>query len=179
MAEVQTGGGGGNKKGGKPQVKKASTHIDMTPMVDLAFLLLTFFMLTTTFAKPKTMEIQMPEKPKDESKSPEINEKKVLNIVLAPQDKIFAYIGKSPTEADKNGGIEELNYSENSLRKKLLDRGNDTTNIVLIKVAPKARYANMVTLMDEMNVTKQRFYAIVPITDADKKMVTDKTGVPQ
>jgi biopolymer transport protein ExbD len=73
MAEVsQGGGGGGHKKGGKVRAKKASTKIDMTPMVDLAFLLLTFFMLTTTFNKPQTMEITMPEKPKPEDKLPEV-----------------------------------------------------------------------------------------------------------
>ena len=52
----------GKKKGGKRKAKKFSTHIDMTPMVDLMCLLITFFMLTTAFAKPKAMEITMPEK---------------------------------------------------------------------------------------------------------------------
>ena len=60
MAEISQGSG---KKDGKVRSKKTSTRIDMTPMVDLAFLLLTFFMLTTTFSKPKTMEINMPVKP--------------------------------------------------------------------------------------------------------------------
>ena len=68
MAEIQGGGGEGGKKGGKIRSKKSSTRIDMTPMVDLAFLLLTFFILTTTLSKPQTMEITMPEKPKPEDK---------------------------------------------------------------------------------------------------------------
>ena len=62
MAEVNTGDGGGHGKHDKKRAKKASTKIDMTPMVDLAFLLLTFFVLTSTFSKPKTMEINFPAK---------------------------------------------------------------------------------------------------------------------
>ena len=55
MAEMQTSQGGGKKKGSKVRGKKMSTRVDLTPMVDLAFLLLTFFMMTTTFNKPKVM----------------------------------------------------------------------------------------------------------------------------
>ena len=57
MAEIAESGGGGLGKGGKKRAKKQSTRVDMTPMVDLAFLLLTFFVLTSTFSKPKSMEI--------------------------------------------------------------------------------------------------------------------------
>ena len=78
MAEVSQGGGGGGKDGGKVRSKKQSTKIDMTPMVDLAFLLLTFFILTTTFNKPKTMEVTMPDKVKDETEQTKINENDIL-----------------------------------------------------------------------------------------------------
>ena len=83
MAEVQQGGGGGHKKGDKVRAKKMSTKIDMTPMVDLAFLLLTFFLLTTTFNKPKTMEVNMPDKVDDESQQTKINENDILNQYAA------------------------------------------------------------------------------------------------
>ena len=79
MAEISQGSG---KKDGKVRSKKTSTRIDMTPMVDLAFLLLTFFVMTTTLNKPQTMEITMPEKPKIEDKQPMVNEKRVLTLVL-------------------------------------------------------------------------------------------------
>ena len=62
MAEIIANEGGHGKKKGKARAKKHGTHIDMTPMVDLACLLLTFFMLTTAFSKPKVMEIVLPEK---------------------------------------------------------------------------------------------------------------------
>ena len=92
MAEISQSGGGGSKDG-KVRSKKSSTKIDMTPMVDLAFLLLTFFMLTTTFNKPQTMEITMPEKVQKDDKQPMVNEKKVLTVVLGEIDKVYWYVG--------------------------------------------------------------------------------------
>lgn len=65
MAEIAQDSGGGHKKGGKVRSKKMSTRIDFTPMVDLGFLLITFFMLTTTLAKPQIMALVMPEKDVD------------------------------------------------------------------------------------------------------------------
>src|SRR5688572_27220025 len=97
MAEVSGGGGGGHKKGGgKVRMKKQSTKIDMTPMVDLAFLLLTFFILTTTFNKPKTMEVNMPDKVQDEKEQTKVNENDILNLVLAEDNKIYWWIGLTP-----------------------------------------------------------------------------------
>src|SRR5215210_6572262 len=95
MAEVQTGDSGGDKKGKhkKVRAKKNSTHIDMTPMVDLAFLLLTFFMLTTTFSKPKTMEINMPVKPDKPEEEQKIKESQALTILLTANNKIVWYTG--------------------------------------------------------------------------------------
>src|SRR5688572_18565705 len=92
MAELG-GGGGDKKKGGKVRVKKSSTRIDMTPMVDLAFLLLTFFVMTTTLNKPQAMQINMPDKPKPEDEQPEVNEKNVLTLIMGDNDKIYWYIG--------------------------------------------------------------------------------------
>src|SRR3982751_6639501 len=89
MSEVQqSDSGGGDKKHKKVRAKKSSTHIDMTPMVDLAFLLLTFFMLTTTFSKPKTMELNMPDK---DGPQKEVNN--ALTVLLTEKDKIYYYTG--------------------------------------------------------------------------------------
>jgi biopolymer transport protein ExbD len=100
MAEVNTGDGGGGKHA-KKRAKKSSTRIDMTPMVDLAFLLLTFFVLTSTFAKPKTMEISYPAKPKDIDQQIKVNN--ALTFILSGDDKIFYYYGQFYADGNKEG----------------------------------------------------------------------------
>ncbi len=94
MSEIQQNdSGGGDKKHKKVRAKRSSTHVDMTPMVDLAFLLLTFFMLTTTFSKPKTMEINMPVKPDKPEEQQKIKESQALTILLSSNNKIVWYTG--------------------------------------------------------------------------------------
>ena len=119
MAEIIADEGGGKKKG-KRRAKKHSTHIDMTPMVDLACLLLTFFMLTTAFSKPKVMEIVLPEK--DGNTESKIPKSRAVNIILDGNDKIYYYLGiADPTKPP----IPELvvsDYSKDGIRKFLLNR---------------------------------------------------------
>ena len=83
------------KKGGKKKFTKQAIHVDMTPMVDLMCILITFFMLTTAFTKPKIMEIVLPEKIKknEDVEAPKIAKSRTLNIILGPQDKVFWYPG--------------------------------------------------------------------------------------
>lgn len=125
MAEVQDHGDSG-KKGGKKRPKKHSTHIDMTPMVDLMCLLITFFMLTTAFAKPKAMEIVLPEK-KTDGKSPEIPESRTLNVLLTSNNTIYWYIGKfNPTDTKKTPPeFIKTDYSKDGIRKVLLSKNKE------------------------------------------------------
>jgi biopolymer transport protein ExbD len=123
MAEIAEEGGGGHKKG-KKRGKKPSARIDMTPMVDLAFLLLTFFVLTSTFSKPKTMEINYPAKPEptENVKPPEV--KNGLTLILT-KDRIFYYKGEFILPNDPKGRpatqLEETDFSINGLHKLLVD----------------------------------------------------------
>jgi biopolymer transport protein ExbD len=167
MAEVQQGGGGGHKKGGgKVRAKKQSTKIDMTPMVDLAFLLLTFFILTTTFNKPKTMEVNMPDKVQDEKDQTKVNEKDILNVVLAEDDKIYWWIGLEPP-------VETTNYSKDGIRKVLLEHTRANPKMmVLIKPKDESRYENMVNILDEMDITKTQRFAIVEYSPDDTAIIT-------
>jgi biopolymer transport protein ExbD len=125
MAEIQEGGGGGHK-GGKKRAKKQSTRVDMTPMVDLAFLLLTFFVLTATFSKPKSMELTFPAPPEKLQDMPPI--KKGITFLLTGDDRIFYYEGEfKPVDSEKGPKSEltELSYAQSSLHKYLLDKNKE------------------------------------------------------
>jgi len=130
MAEIIDEGGGGHGKKGKKRAKKPSARIDMTPMVDLAFLLLTFFVLTSTFSKPKTMEINYPAKPEpnENVKPPEI--KNGLTLILTKDNRIFYYKGEFILPNDPKGRpatqLEETDYSANGLRKLLTELNKNT-----------------------------------------------------
>jgi len=132
MAEIAEGGGGGHGKGGKKRAKKQSTRIDMTPMVDLAFLLLTFFVLTSTFSKPKSMELNFPAKPKDNKEQPEI--KNGVTFLLTKNDKLFYYKGEFVLPGDAKGRtpteLTETNYSSEGLHKVLLDLNRPTKDAI-------------------------------------------------
>ena len=130
MAEVNTGDdGGGKKKHGKQRAKKSSTRIDMTPMVDLGFLLLTFFILTTTFNKPQAMEINMPIKDdklqeKDKNKVPANH---TLNILLTDNNVVYWYFGVAdPAKALPT--LTKTNYSKDGIRKILIEENNKRHN---------------------------------------------------
>lgn len=130
MAEIAEEGGGGGHGKGKKRGKKPSARIDMTPMVDLAFLLLTFFVLTSTFSKPKTMEINYPAKPdpKDNVKPPEV--KNGLTFILTKDNRIFYYKGEFILPNDPKGRpatqLEETDYSANGLHKLLTELNKNT-----------------------------------------------------
>ena len=206
MSEVQQqDSGGGDKKHKKIRAKKASTHIDMTPMVDLAFLLLTFFMLTTTFSKPKTMEINMPVKDKPENDT-KIKDSLAITILLTENNRVVWYVGvgDDPTKPPETHIADFSLDGPNSIHKVLLEKnqsiyrkvqlvkdslsrgllkediakqhigeikGDKFGKVVLIKPDDKAKYKNIVDVLDEMSVCAIGRYAIVDITDSEKELL--------
>jgi biopolymer transport protein ExbD len=124
MAEINTGGGG-HKKGGKKRSKKASTRIDLTPMVDLGFLLITFFMLATTLIKPQTMEINLPRNDKiDKKDETKVKASKTITIILAKNNKIFWFAGDGKTDPVTKGPtiVNTSDFSKTGIRSVLLTR---------------------------------------------------------
>ncbi len=166
MADIDTSGGGGKHKGGV-RSKKMSTRVDLTPMVDLAFLLITFFMLTTTLNKPKAMQLNMPKKVEKEEKQ-EIGECQVMNILIDTLDQVWYYEGLQVA------GLQKTDFSGDAgIRKQILkmikkvpnecpltSKGTKRDAIVLIKMMKGARYKNMVDILDEMDITGCKIYAI-------------------
>lgn len=132
-------------------------------MVDLAFLLLTFFILTTTFKKDMALELQMP----DNSPAPPqvINENRALSVVLAGDNKIYWWTGPDPQ-------AKSTNYSKDGIRKILLARRQAVPEImVLIKPMDDAKYENVVDVLDEITITGITRYAIMDLTDDDKTIL--------
>lgn len=124
MAEIAESGGGGHGKGGKKRAKKQSTRVDMTPMVDLAFLLLTFFVLTSTFSKPKSMELIMPAPPEKPTDSPPV--KNGVTFLLTKDDRIFYYVGEFYAAGNEKGlpptQLIETNFGPEGLHKILSEQ---------------------------------------------------------
>ncbi len=217
MAEIEGGGGGHHKKGGKPHGKKLSTRVDFTPMVDLGFLLITFFMLTTSMNKPKTMEINMPVK-KDVNLEDitKVKASQAITLLLAENDKIVYYYINEKSGEPETPVI--TNYSKSGIRetlltrnKELLDRANHNNYdsipilkemfrlnqipkqemidrifaiksnpsalIVVIKADDKAKYKNLVDILDEMLICNIGRYAIVDITPIEQELIKTAMAV--
>jgi biopolymer transport protein ExbD len=155
--------------------KKGAPHIDMTPMVDLGFLLITFFMLATTMSKPKTMEIIKPAKDDKNNKDvPKVNVKRVQSVLLGENDKVYFYQQAADDAAGTNAlTVDSADFSAAGVRAYIRNRQNEVaqafgskdTLVVLIKGMPKANYKNFVDIIDEMRITGVRQYAIL---DRDK-----------
>jgi biopolymer transport protein ExbD len=168
MAELNTGDSGG-KKGGKVRSKKANARVDLTAMVDLAFLLITFFMLTTTLSKPQSMDLGLPDKEKDDKKEVDIkvDERRTMTIILGKNNQMQWFMGLPNAPID---GPKADTYGKDGIRKAILDKvvkvpqitGNPKHGlIVIIKPTKESTYRNLVDMLDEMASANVATYAIV------------------
>lgn len=144
----------------------------MTPMVDLGFLLITFFMLTTTLVQPKTMELLMP---RNDGPSMPLSDKKALTVILGPNGRIAWYegMGDDPTAPPQVNYTSFANHNgirDIIIRKKEAVYQHTQKNdlMVLIKADKQARYENVVDIMDEMLINQVDRYAIVDISSREE-----------
>jgi biopolymer transport protein ExbD len=168
MASLDTGdSGGGHKKGpGVKKAKRMSTRVDMTPMVDLGFLLITFFIFTTTVAQPTAMKLFLPkdvDKPEEQNK---VKESGAFTIMLGKSDQIYYYEGLDPTkiQATTFKGIREQ-----ILLKKKSTAVDDL--VMIIKPTADATYKNTVDILDEMTIAEIKRYAMVDISPQEYELV--------
>lgn len=174
MAEVNTDDGGGGGKHAKKRAKKSSTKIDMTPMVDLAFLLLTFFVLTSTFSKPKTMEINFPAKPEKEELNIKVNN--AITFLMTKDDGIYYYNGEFYPEGNAKGQpatqLKKTDFSAKGLHKLLLDRNKPTTEAIK-KLEDRLKRREIVdtTYKRLVNREKGMKEALTVLIKADEKAI--------
>ena len=184
MAELNTGDGGGKKGSKKVRSKKSNSKVDLTAMVDLAFLLITFFMLTTTLSKPQSMNLGLPDKDpdKDKNKDVKVDENRTMTILLGDNNKLVRYVGLLATPV-AGGAPKDFAYGKDGIRKELLSRkeavlqytGNkDKGMIVIIKPSKKSNYRNLVDILDEMAIVNVPTYAIVnEFSPEETKLIGD------
>ena len=167
MASLDTGDSGGHKKGpGVKKAKKLSTTVDMTPMVDLGFLLITFFIFTTTMAQPTAMNLYMPkdvDKPEDQNK---VKESGAFTIMLGKQDVVYYYEGLDPTQL-KTATFKTIR--DEIIRKK--QNTNPEDLVMIIKPTENATYKNTVDILDEMTINAIKRYAMVDISSTESQLI--------
>ena len=181
---------------GKRRAKKLSTRVDLTPMVDLGFLLITFFIFTTTMSSPTTMELYMPkdtDKDEDQNKAKESG---ALTIMLSKDNHVYYYEGQLKEDAsnflstnfagirkviiDKKKAVIDAHQHDAGCEKIWEKNGGDKKScldkdlVVVIKPGELATYKNTVDILDEMAITNVRRYAMVDLFDAEKVLI-DKT----
>ncbi|HKO79136.1 MAG TPA: biopolymer transporter ExbD [Chitinophagaceae bacterium] len=202
MASVDTGGGdSGHKKGpGVKKAKKLSTRVDMTPMVDLGFLLITFFIFTATLSSPVAMDLNMPkdtEKVEEESK---IKQSGALTILLGKGDQVYYYEGEL-TEENASSIFKQTTFKgirdviikkkqevirdykpeakDEDIKQKAKARGDkdwekaalDRDFFVVIKPNADATYKNTVDILDEMTINNVKRFAMVKISETEDKLI--------
>jgi biopolymer transport protein ExbD len=172
MAEMDTSGGGGHKKGpGVKKGKKLSTRVDLTPMVDLGFLLITFFIFTTTMSQPTAMRLFLPKDVKNPDEQNKVKNSAVITLMLSKQDKIYYYEGDSVAtlKATDFKGVRDIVVDKKR-------RTDPKDFVVILKPTADATYKNTVNILDEMTIDGVKRYAMVDISPVETQFI-QKTEV--
>lgn len=196
MASIDSGGdGGGHKKGpGVKKAKKLSTRVDMTPMVDLGFLLITFFIFTATMSSPVGMDLNMPKETDKQEEQTKVKQSGALTLMLGKDNKIFYYEGELAEDGsnflqttfskirdiiiEKRKSVIASYTGSAECEAKAREKGKDPRKecededfIVVIKPTSEATYKNTVDILDEMTINNVRRFAMVKIADSELELV--------
>jgi biopolymer transport protein ExbD len=171
MAAVDTAQPRGHKKGKKHKAKRIGVRVDMTPMVDVAFLLLTFFMFTTTLTQPQVMEITMP----PNTESVKVPETDLFSLMVRKDGSIFWAAGKETPQKVEFGKLGALLVEKNKENPKL---------ITSLRMDRKASFQRLIDMLDELDIseselllsmgpgaTHERRFSLSTMSDDDHKEV--------
>ncbi|MEE6187687.1 hypothetical protein PIECOFPK_00203 [Mycovorax composti] len=201
MASLDTGDDGGHKKGpGVKKAKKLSTKVDMTPMVDLGFLLITFFIFTSTMSSPTTMDLNMPKDTEKQEEQTKVKMSGALTILLAKDNSIFYYEGELTNEnasqifkssnfneirdviINKKKEVESRYVPDPACEAKAKADGKDPNDcrqkdfFVLIKPTDDANYKGVIDILDEMTINKVSRYALLEPFETELDLVNASVG---
>lgn len=168
MAELNTSANGQSNGTGVKKGKKLSTRVDLTPMVDLGFLLITFFIFTTTMSQPRAMKLIVP-KDTDKNHQIEVKLSAVLTIMVGKNGQVYYY------ERDDPSNLKTTN--SNGIREVILDKKRRTDPAyfeIILKPSQEATYKNTVDLLDEMTIDAIDHYALVDISPYEYKVIRSK-----
>lgn len=182
MADVQTTDSRARQMPKRGSPKRTPIRIDFTPMVDLGFLLITFFMLTTVLAKPQIMPVVMPEEDMP-TQAPAVKSSTVLTLLLGDHNKVYWY------EGIDNPRLDSTDYGPGGLRRIILDKkarvyqmwGDEVREdhrhqgnvksvsqlTILIKPTPGSRYKNVVDALDEMKICGISRYVLLRVSNQE------------
>ncbi|MBC8053370.1 MAG: biopolymer transporter ExbD [Sphingobacteriaceae bacterium] len=156
---------------GRSVSSKKLPKVDLTAMVDLAFLLITFFMLTTTLSRPSEMKVSMPV---DKGRG-EVPDTRSMAVCLGAGNKMLWYMGTTANPREVN--VTNASGLRNALLKQMkhVSKTTGKSLIVLVKPGDRSRFKNLVDVLDELAISQVPTYAIIDITPEDKKMLAEKT----
>lgn len=166
MAEIAEKSSSSKKKPGVKKSKKQSTRVDLTPMVDLGFLLLTFFIFSTTMVQPTSMNLSMPKDTEDVDQEMKVKESGSLTLMLGKGNVIYYYFGQDVT------GMQTTTYKQ--VRDIILQKKKSTPVddlFIIIKPDKDATYKNAVDMLDEMNINDIERYAMVDPSEQEYDLI--------
>lgn len=165
MAEIQAPQNDRKKKSGKP---------DMTPLVDLGFLLITFFIYTTTFNQPNTLDFATP---KNNGETADIDSDNTITLILGAENRIFWY--QKPLNELTLEDLHETDYSSEGIRKIIHQKKKEAPNpknwTVIIKPTEDATWSNAVDVLDETIITGSNRKAITELSNNELIAYQTKT----